>query len=515
MTAALNTRADEEPPKLAAEQRFDFIRGRIGLFAALPLLLGILFAPLDIPPNQQAMLAVLTVVVLMWITEPVPIPVTALIGIAAMVVLGVGSPSDVYGSFGSATVFLVIGAFILARAMTVHGLDRRFALRVLSFPGIGNSTYRTAAAFGVVACGLSVFVSSSATAAMLLPIGIGVVKTIGDLIQEQNPHIRTNRTKFACLLMLSIAYGASIGSILTPITGIANVIGRGTIETMTGYKVELFDWIAMSGPYLLVMGAFMWLALVFVNRPEVSRIHGGQEYFRAHYRDLGPMTSGERNVLIVFALTVTLWVLPSLATALGIDTGFIGAVGDRLNEGSVVVLTASILFFLPQGRRNPDKTLCWADAAKIDWGTVVLVGVGLTIGAMMNKTGLAETLGNGIADATGVHSTWLLCLLAIVIALVVSETTSNTASVGIVVPIIIPIALAVGVDPILPAVAGVFGANAGAMLPVSTPPNAIVYGSGFIPMKRMIATGVFVDIICVPLLFLAVFGIGSALGLHL
>lgn len=238
MTAALNTRADEEPAKLAAEERFDFIRGRIGLVAALPLLLGILLAPLGIPPNQQAMLAVLVVVVLMWITEPVPIPVTALLGIAAMVVLGVGSPSDVYGSFGSATVFLVIGAFILARAMTVHGLDRRFALRVLSFPGIGNSTFRTAGAFGVVACLLSIFVSSSATAAMLLPIGIGVVKTIGDLIQEQNPGIKTNRTKFACLLMLSIAYGASIGSILTPITGIANVIGRGTIETMTGYKVD-------------------------------------------------------------------------------------------------------------------------------------------------------------------------------------------------------------------------------------------------------------------------------------
>ncbi|WP_257015462.1 DASS family sodium-coupled anion symporter [Rhodococcus sp. ACS1] len=506
--------ATEQPPKLAGEERFDFIRGRLGLIAALPLLIGILVLPIDMPNSQQAMLAVLTVVVLLWITEPVPIPVTALIGIALLVVLGVGTPQEVYGSFGSATVFLVIGAFILARAMTVHGLDRRFALKVLSFPGIGNSTYRTAAAFGVVACILSMFVSSSATAAMLLPIGIGVVKTIGDLIQEQNPGIRTNRTKFSCLLMLSIAYGASIGSVLTPITGIANVIGRGTIERMTGYKVELFDWISMSAPYLLVMGAVMWVALILVNRPEVKHIRGGQDYFRAHYADLGPMNRGERNVLVIFLVTVVLWVLPSLVTTFGVTSPIVTAFTDHLNEGSVVVLTAGLLFFLPRGNGSGESTLTWSEAAKIDWGTVLLVGAGLTIGTMMNATGLAETLGTTIARATGVQSSWVLALIAIVMGLVISETTSNTASVGIVVPIIIPIALAIGVDPIIPAMAGVFGANAGAMLPVSTPPNAIVYGSGYVPMIKMISTGIFIDIICIPLIFGAVVGIGSLIALH-
>lgn len=505
----------EEPAKLASEERFDLIRGRIGMIGAPILLLGILFAPLDLPGNQQSMLAVLTVVVLMWITEPVPIPVTALLGIAAMVVLGVGTPTEVYGGFGSATVFLVIGAFILARAMTVHGLDRRFALKVLSLPGVGNSTYRTAGAFGLVACILSMFVSASATAAMLLPIGIGVVKTIGDLIQKQNPDIKTNRTKFSCLLMLAIAYGASVGSVLTPITGIANVIGRGTIETMTGYKVDLFDWVSMSGPYLVAMAAVMWIALIIVNRPEVKKIHGGQEYFRARYSELGSMTVPERNVLIVFVGTVVLWILPSLVTTFGVTTAVVTNVTDNLNEGSVVILTACVLFFLPRGNGSGEPTLTWKEAAAIDWGTVVLVGVGLTIGAMMNKTGLAATLGEGLADLTGVNSTWMLSLIAIVIALVISETTSNTASVGIVVPIIIPIAIAIGVDPIIPAMAGVFGANAGAMLPVSTPPNAIVYGSGFIPMKRMIGTGVFIDIICIPLIFVTVVGIGTLIGLGL
>jgi sodium-dependent dicarboxylate transporter 2/3/5 len=145
----------------------------------------------------------------------------------------------------------------------------------------------------------------------------------------------------------------------------------------------------------------------------------------------------------------------------------------------------------------------------------VLVGVGLTIGRMMSATGLAETIGNAVAGATGVHSTLLLCLVAAVLGMVISETTSNTASVGIVVPIVIPIAVAIGVDPLIPAMAAIFGGNAGAMLPVSTPPNAIVYGSGYVPMTRMIRTGVVTDLATVPLILLATYGIGSAIGLAL
>ena len=210
---------------------------------------------------------------------------------------------------------------------------------------------------------------------------------------------------------------------------------------------------------------------------------------------------------------MTLWVLPSLVTTLGITTPAIVAVTERLNEGSVVILAAGLLFFLSDGRG--DRTLAWHDAAKIDWGTVVLVGVGLTIGRMMNQTGLAKTIGDSVASATGVNSTLLLCLVAVVLGMVISETTSNTASVGIVVPIVIPIAIAIGVDPIIPAMAAVFGGNAGAILPVSTPPNAIVYGSGYVPMIRMIRTGVIADLVTIPLIMLATYGIGSAVGLGL
>jgi solute carrier family 13 (sodium-dependent dicarboxylate transporter), member 2/3/5 len=321
-----------------------------------------LFWPGDLPANQRAMLSVLCFVVLMWITESIPIAATALIGIALLVMLGVGSPSEVYGAFGSPSVFLVIGAFMLARAMTVHGLDRRFALRVLSLSGVGSSTYRTALAFGVVATLLAMLVSASAAAAMLLPIGIGVVHTVGDLIKERNPEITGHRTRFSCMLMLAIAYGAGVGSVLTRITGIANVIGRGAVEEMTGYQIPLFDWLTMSGPCVLGLGAVMWTALVLLNKPEARHIPGGQEYFRSQYAARGPMTRGERNVLGIFAGTVVLWVLPSVVDTFGITIPVVTAVADRLNEGSVVILAAGLLFFLPAG--TGERTLTWKDAGR-------------------------------------------------------------------------------------------------------------------------------------------------------
>jgi sodium-dependent dicarboxylate transporter 2/3/5 len=511
MTTVITTTLDEVEED--APSRFDVIRSRIGLIVVLPLMAMALFWPSGLPDDQRAMLAVLAFVVLFWITETIPIPVTALIGIALLVLLKVGTPAEVYGAFGSPTVFLVIGAFILARAMAVHGLDRRFALRVLSLRGVGNSTYRTAAAFGIVATLLAMLVSASATAAMLLPIGVGVARTVGDLLHKADSPGAHHRTRFSCMLMLAIAYGAGVGSVLTPITGIANVIGRGAIEEMTGYRVELFDWLAMSGPYVLVLGAVMWTALVLMNKPETRHIPNGQEQFRKMYAELGPMARGERNVLVVFAVTVVLWILPAIATTFGITDPAVLAVTSRLNEGSVVVVTACLLFFLPAVKNRPSLT--WAEAAKIDWGTVILVGVGLTVGRMMSETGLAETFGNAVAEVTGVNSTLMLCLVAVILAMVISETTSNTASVGIVVPIIIPIAMAIGVDPLIPAMAAIFGGNAGAMLPVSTPPNAIVYGSGYVPMIRMIRTGIVADLATIPLVLLATVGIGSLIGLSL
>jgi sodium-dependent dicarboxylate transporter 2/3/5 len=510
-------------------ESLDRLRARIGGVVVLPAMAAAFVLPVEVPAEQRSLLAVLAFVVVLWITEPIPIPATALIGIALLVLLGVAEAPVVYGAFGSPTLFLVIGAFTLARAMSLHGLDRRFALRVLSLPGIGDSTYRTVLAFGLIATLLAMLVSSSATAAMLLPIGLGVVRAIGERIDGDRGSAPSDihrggdpmsahpsspsHQRFGCLLMLAIAYGAAVGCILTPVTGIANIVGRGAIEEMTGRQIGLFEWMALSGPYLVALGATMFSVLLLMNRPSVKRIPGGQQFFSDEYRILGPISRGEKNVLCVFAVTIALWILPSLVATIGIQAPWLLSITGRLNEGSVVIACVGILFALPGEDGNP--TLDWRAASAIDWGTVILVGVGLTIGRMMGDTGLAATVGDALAGATGVSQLWTLCVVAVLLGMLVSELTINTASVGIVVPVIIPLAVSIGVDPLIPAMAAIFGASAGAMLPVSTPPNAIVYGSGLVPITRMIRTGLVNDILTAPLAVAAALGLGTLTGLYI
>lgn len=483
-----------------AGSRFDRVRGAVGIWGSLPLLICLYVIPLPLENQQQALLAVMATVTLLWLTEAVPIPVTALVGLALLVVLGVAPPDEIFGAFGSVTVFLVIGAFLIARAMTVHGLDRRFALSVLSLPRVGNSTYLTVLAFGGVALTISGFVSSSATAAMLLPIGLGIANTVGAIIVKAYPGKKVSQLRFSCLVMLAIAYGASIGGLLTPVSGPANLVGRGLIEQHTGNTISFIDWMLVTIPFILVMGVIMAVVLCIVNRPEVRHIPGGQELFRAQRAQLGKMSSAECSVLLVFGGVVTLWVAPSLVEFFGVTSDPITTVADRLNEGAVPVIGAGLLFFLPAGKGSGRKVLTWQEAASIDWGTILLVGAGLTIGTMMSQTGLATTVGTGLSEATGVNSLLALTILAAVFGLLISETVSNTASVGIVLPIILPIATAIGVAPMVPAMAAIIAASSGAMLPIATPPNAIVYGSGMVPLGRMVRSGVICDLIGVALI---------------
>lgn len=487
-------------PLTSRETKVDRIRRLLGTWLALPLLVVVLLVPTNLSTEQQSLLAVLALVILLWLTEALPIPVTALLGVSLLVVLGVAPAAEVFGAFGSTTVFLVIGAFLIARAMTVHGLDRRFALSVLSLPGVGYSTYRTALAFGAVALVISGFISSSATAAMLLPIGIGIANTVGKIIQEAHPEKTISELRFSCLVMLSIAYGASVGGLLTPVSGPANLIGRGLIEQQTGTTINFVDWMLISVPYIVVMGAIMAVVLCLMNRPEVRHIPGGQELFREQRRSLGRMSFAEGVVITIFGTVVLLWIAPSLVDFLPSPPEWVTQLSDHLNEGAIPVIGAALLFCIPARRGGREPVLSWPDAVKIDWGTVLLVGAGLTLGSMMTETELATTLGTGLANATGVSTTFALTTLAVVFGLIVSETVSNTASVGILLPIIIPIAAAANIDPMVPAMAGIIAASSGAMLPISTPPNAIVYGSGMVPISRMVRTGVICDLISIVLI---------------
>jgi sodium-dependent dicarboxylate transporter 2/3/5 len=482
-----------------AEERFERGRRTAG-FVLAPLITVIFLAlPLGIAPSQQVLAGLLLGVIVLWVTEAVPIPIGGLIGVALIVLFGVAPAADVLAPFGSSTVFTFIGAFILAQAMLKHGLARRFAFRLLSVPGVGKSAARVIIAFGVITCLLSAFVSNTATVAMLLPTALGILVVIAKMMQDRGiaaADFDPTRLRVGAALMLMLAYGASVGGLLTPVGSPPNLIGRGLIEEATGEKISFAEWMAVAAPICLGMFVVLAVVLLLLNKPEVRKIEGVEEYVAAERAKLGPIGPAERNTLIAFCTTVILWITPGVvAVVAGDESEVYDLVSGRLNEGTVAVLGASLLFLLPTSWRERKFTLNWSDAARIDWGTIVLFGTGIIFGSLLAETGLAETIGNSSAEALGLGSTFAITAFAVVLAIIISETTSNTASAAVVVPIIIPIAVAAGINPLVPALAATFAASFGFMLPVSTPQNAVVYGSGVVPITTMIRSGISFDVL--------------------
>ncbi|MDQ3610245.1 MAG: DASS family sodium-coupled anion symporter [Actinomycetota bacterium] len=498
---------DEQREQLTpAEERFEKARQTTGLFLGPVVFLVMYLLPLPLQPNQQALVAVLSFAIVYWLSEAIPIPVTAVIALGLCVVLNVpdvgtnaeDAPGDiVFGSFADPTIFLFIGAFILAQAMVTHGLDRRFAFRILALPGISRSTYGVIIAFGAISAVISAFISNTTTCAMLLPIGLGMMGALGGLVSEQSDTSRDpGRLRFGTAMMLMISYGAGVGGLLTPIGTPPNLIGISFIEQETDVTIAFFSWVLMALPICLLMFAALCVILILLNRPEVRQISGAEDYVAEERRKLGSLSKGERNTLIAFGVAVTLWILPGAAAlAFGDESRIYGLLYSRLDEGTVAVFAAGLLFLLPIDWSERRFTLNWNDAVKIDWGTIVLFGSGIALGTLLSETGLATLLGNSIAEALGFSSIVAISGVSALIAILISETTSNTASATIVVPIVIPIASAAGVDPVVPALAAIFGASFGFMMPVSTPQNAVVYGSGLIPITKMVRSGVVFDIL--------------------
>ncbi|GIE95660.1 SLC13 family permease [Paractinoplanes rishiriensis] len=500
-----------------AEERFERGRRTVGLFLAPVITLIFLALPLSIPPSQQVLGGLLIGVIVLWVTEAVPIPIGGLIGVALIVIFGVAPADDVLEPFGSSTVFTFIGAFILAQAMLKHGVARRFAFRILSLPGVGKSTTRVIVAFGVITCLLSAFVSNTATVAMLLPTALGILVVIARMMQDRGlvaEGFDPTRLRVGAALMLMLAYGASVGGLLTPVGSPPNLIGRGLIEEATGERISFAQWMAMAAPICLGMFVVLALILLLLNKPEIRRIEGVEQYVAAERAKLGKFSPAERNTVIAFAVTVTLWIFPGIVALIaGTDSGVYETISDRLDEGVVAVFGAALLFLLPTSWRDREFTLNWSDAARIDWGTIILFGTGIIFGSLLADTGLAETIGTSSAEALGLSSVFLITAFAVVLAILVSETTSNTASAAVVVPIIIPIAVAAGINPLVPALAATFAASFGFMLPVSTPQNAIVYGSGVVPITTMIRSGASFDVLGAILILLLLPLMVAAVGL--
>lgn len=476
----------------AAEERFEAIRRRSGFFLApAGFLLTLWGTGPFLSPEAGRLSAVLVMMVLFWITESIPLPVTALLGAVLNIVLGVADAKTVLAPFADPIIFIFIGGFILARAMIRHGLDRRIALGVLSLPGVSKSPGRILAAMGLVTALVSMWVSNTATTAIFLPIALGV---LGSLTNGAPLRSQT----YATGMMLMLAYAASVGGIVTPVGSPPNLIAIGQLEKLAGVRIGFLTWVLVCLPIFATMMAVLWGMLRLLHPPgeEIERHSGNLVGFLAAQRhSLGRWTPGQASTAVAFAVAVTLWIVPGIAqAALGKDHSIVSFLNAHFPESIVALLASSLLFFLPG--KDGERAMNWEEAAKIDWGIILLFGGGLSLGALMFSTGVAKALGESAAGYFGASSgLWALTALAIAVGIVISETTSNTSSATMLCPVVIALAAAMNVNPTAPTLGACLGASMGFMLPVSTPPNAIVYGSGLVPLPAMLRAGLLFDFI--------------------
>ena len=480
-----------------AEERFERFRNTIGLFLGPIVALIIFLIPMPgLSPKAHALAAVIGWIVTWWVTEPIPIPMSALIGAVLCVLFDVADARKAFAPFADPTIYLFLGSFILAEGMAAHGLDKRFAYGIMSLRLVGNSSGRILFVYGAITAFISMWISNTATTAMMFPIGLGIIYTMADILAEKTGKpVDATRLRFGTGMMLMAAYASSVGGIGTPVGTPPNLIGIAMIEKFVKVKIPFFQWMALAIPLMILMFFVLYFLMYVLHKPEIKQIEGSHEYVRKELAKLGKWTTGQINSLIAFMVAVVLWVIPGfLAVIYGTNHAISKGYNAVMPESVAALIAASILFILPTDWKNREFTITWRQASRIDWGTLLLFGGGITLGSLMFETKLAEAIGKGLMNLSGASSVWGITFAAIFISILVSETTSNTAAANMVVPVMIALSTAAGVNPIPPAIGATLGASWGFMLPVSTPPNAIVYGSGMIPITKMIRAGIFFDI---------------------
>lgn len=474
------------------EARFERIRRRAGLVVAPLVFTALLLAPLGgMKPEAHRLAAVMAAVVILWITEALPMPATALLGAAAAVVLRVAPAKEVFAPFADPLIFLFIGSFIIARAIFLHGLDRRMAYGVLAMRWIGGRPSRVLLAFGAVTATLSAWMSNTATTAMMFGIGMSILSVMMASGGGDRPAIDP---RYATGLMLMTSFAASIGGLATPVGTPPNVIGIGFIRGLLNEEVTFFEWMAIGVPVVVLLFICLYLYLNALSPAGVRTLGEGTEVIRRARDALGPWSRGQKSVAIAFGVTALLWITPGLfALTLGEDSALYREMGARIPESAAALVGALLLFLLPGD--DGARAITWEEAAQIDWGVILLYGGGFALGVLSFQTGLAEAVGRGLTGILPLRGEFGLLAASVIVAVLVSETTSNTASANMVVPVVISIATAQGVDPLVPALGATMAASLGFMLPVSTPCNAIVYGSGYVPLMRMVRYGIILDVI--------------------
>ena len=458
---------------------------------ALCILLLLLPVPQGMKPEAWKVLAVTVLMAVWWITEAIPIPATGLLPIVLFPALGVLSGKDAAAPYADDVIYLFMGGFFLAVTMERWNLQRRIALNTIKL--VGDSPDRLVLGFMIATGFISAWVSNTATAMMMVPIGLAVISEITGLTPVQ---IKAGSTisgasdlNFGRALMLGIAFAASIGGLATIIGTPPNAILVGIVKKMYNYEITFVSWIMVGGPLAVVTLVVTWLILSKFLFPTTSFSQGdAARVIDDEIARLGPITREEKGVAIVGATMATLWII----------SGFVFKYFPALkfvNDSTIAIGGALMLFAWPLNLKKGEFLLNWETAVKIPWDVVLLFGGGLAIANGFQRSGLTLYIAQQFQHLAGLHI-YILITLIVVFTIALTEVTSNTAVATLLVPIMGAVAMAMGINPLGPMIAAAIAASYAFMLPVATPPNAVAYGSGCFTIKNMAIAGIWINLAC-------------------
>jgi len=461
-------------------------RQMVGLFLGplLALLMLWIPTPTGMMPEAQKMAAVAFLMATWWMCESIPIPATSLLPIALFPILGVMNTQKATAPYANHLIFLFMGGFIIALAMQRWNLHRRIAMNIVK--AVGFSPNRLIFGFMVATAALSAFVSNTATAVMMMPIGLAIISHVVEEGKKEGLDreidFSPEHFTFGLNLMLGIAYAASIGGIATLIGTPPNTVLAGYLQKTYGYEITFARWLMVGVPLVVVLLPLTWLWLTRIANPmDLKRVPGGRDLINAELKDMGSMNVGERWTALVFILTALAWIFRK-------QIGFLFHDPKMVTDATIGMTGALVLFLIPVSLKKNTFVMDWHWASKMPWGVLILFGGGLAMADGFKTTKLADWIGSQVSL---LQNASILILIVAVTTLIIflTELTSNTATAAMVMPILSAVAVGLGQNPLLLVVPAAIAASCAFMLPVATPPNAIVFGSGYVTIPQMVKSG--------------------------
>ena len=464
---------------------------RIGLFLGplLFILIKLFFQPEGLNDSAISILASTAWVAVWWITEAISIPVTALLPIILFPLSGGLSLGETTASYGHKYIFLFLGGFILAIAIEKWNLHKRIALNIIKI--VGTNVNRIILGFMVATASLSMWISNTATAVMILPVGIAIVLQLQD-----NPNTKVNENLiFGKALMLAIAYSASIGGMATLIGTPPNLVLAGVVESTYNTEISFSQWFMFGFPLSIILLVLCWVYLTKIAfKFKQKEFPGGKKEINKQLKALGKITHEEKIILLVFSLAAIAWICRSF-----LISKWLPAIDDTI----IAMIASLVLFIIPNGKKSA-ALITWPEAVKLPWGILLLFGGGMALASGFEVSGLAAWIGNQLTSLIGV-SIFILLLVLIASVNFLTEITSNMATTAMLLPVLVALATVLDVHPYLLLVSATLAASCAFMLPVATPPNAVVFGSGYLNIEDMVKKGIWMNIISIILVTLIVY----------